>query len=356
MERKWINDLALGGFLLGALGLFAYMAIAVGGLKVGDAVLVKARFANAAGLVKQGAVMIAGVQVGSVDALSVDHDRAVVTLRLRTDASVRKDVKAAIRMKSLLGEKYVELLPQSTTAPMIRSGDLIQDTTVPVEVDEVMKQIGPVLKEVDPHEVAGIVHAVATVLTTRADALGHAIEAGDRAVTRVDRMLESQETNIGRSLKGLAGSSEHLPTLMARLDRMSAQLEPLTRSLETRGPSLVGRLDRLAAGTEPVVAALEKRGPGLITHLDSTLQALDPSLDRLPGTLDALDPSLRRLPGTLDSLDPTLKRLPATLSSLEKLVGRLEKTLDRVDPVLEQTRGREVFETDGSLKVKARLF
>ena len=356
MERKWINDLALGGFLLGALGLFAYMAIAVGGLKVGKALVVKAKFASAAGLVKEGAVMIAGVQVGTVDGLSVAHDKALVTLRLRTDADVRNDVKAAIRMKSLLGEKYVELLPQSTSAPLIQEGDTIQDTTVPVEVDEVMKQIGPVLKEVDPHEVAGIVHAFAEVLMTRADTIGHALEAGDRTLSRLDRMLARQEGHIDRTLAGLAGSSDHLPRLVARLDRMSAELEPLTLSLQSHGSSLVSRLDRLAGEAQPFMATLEKRGPGLVSHLDSTLQALDPSLDRLPGTLDSLEPSLKRLPNTLDSLDPTLKRLPSTLGSLERVVVRLEKTLDRLDPVLDQTKGRELFEGDGSLKIKARLF
>lgn len=342
MERKLFNDVALGAFIVSALGLLAYMSIAVGGLKVGNAIVVSAKFDNAAGLVKDGAVMIAGVNVGSVDSLQVAHDKALVKLRLKTDAHVRSDVKAAIRMKSLLGEKYIELLPQSESAPMLQSGDTIAETTVPVEVDEVMKQIGPVLKDVDPKEVSAIVHALAKSLDGRGETIGATLDNANETMVTLNRFLTKNEDSLSRMVASLDSASSKAPGLVDRLDRLSASLEPAAKSLETRGPSLIARLDRVSEQLEPATAALAKKGPGLIDKTDRTLAALEPSLTRLPKTLDAASPTLQKLPKTLDTLD--------------RLVTRLESTLDKVEPLVDQTKGQQLFDKDGSIKVKARLF
>lgn len=342
MERKLLNDVALGAFIVSALGLLAYMSIAVGGLKVGHAIVVSAKFDNAAGLVKDGAVMIAGVNVGSVDSLAVAHDKALVKLRLKINADVRQDVKAAIRMKSLLGEKYIELLPQSDTAPMLANGDVISETTVPVEVDELMKQIGPVLKDVDPKDLSAIVHSLARSLDGRGEKIGQTIDNANETLGTLNRLLTKNEGSLNRLVSSLDQTASQAPDLVSRLDRIAAHLEPSAKALETRGPSLVARLDRLSEQLEPATAALAKKGPGLIDKTDRTLTALEPSLARLPRTLDAANPSLAKLPKTLDTL--------------ERLVTRLEGTLDKVEPMLDQTKGRQLFDPDGSFKVKARLF
>jgi virulence factor Mce-like protein len=342
MERKLWTDVALGAFILAALGVLAYMAIAVGGLKVGRAIVVSAKFDNAAGLVKDSAVLIAGVNVGSVESLSVAHDKALVKLRLKTDAQIRQDVRAAIRMKSLLGEKYVELLPQSETASLLRDGDTIGQTTVPVEVDEVMKQIGPVLKDVDPRDVASVMHSLALTLRGREDRFGTTMDKAAETLTTLDRMLTANEGKIDHLVSSLDRAADAVPGLAGRLDHMTADLEPTSKAIAAHAPGLIARLDRSSEALDPAVRALAKNGPDLIAKTDRTLDGLQPSLERLPSTLDALTPSLARLPRLLDRLDKVTTKLDGTLASLE--------------PLLEQTRGRDVFDRDGSLKVKAKLF
>ena len=317
MERKILNDVALGAFILAGLGVLAYMSIAVGGLKLGHAIHVSATFDNAAGLVKDGAVMIAGVNVGSVDGLSVSHGKALVRLRLDTDAHVREDVKAAIRMKSLLGEKYVQLIPQSNTAPLLKNGDVITNTTVPVEIDQVMKSLGPVLKDVRPEDVSAVVHALALSLGSRGYELGETIDHASDALTTLDRVLGNNEHNIDQVISRLDKTMDHGPTLAAKLDKTM-----------DRAPELVDRLDRLESDLEPTTAALGKKGPVIVDKSEKALDALTPTLDRLPRTIDRLN----------------------------RLVDRLDSDLAEIKPILDQTKGRKLFEKDGSFRVKARLF
>lgn len=346
MQRKHTGDVMLGAVILAALGLLAYMSIAVGGLKFGNAVHVTAEFDNATGLVKEGAVMIAGVNVGSVESLSVRHDKAVVKLRLREDAQIRQDVKAAIRAKSLLGEKYVELLPQSQDAPLIASGAVIKDTTVPVEVDELMTHLGPVIKDINPKDVQAIVAAVAQGLNGQGPQLAAALTSGASALTRLDGMIARNEgkldsmvgslDSLSRNADGLLVRNEKrldtmlalTPDLLKRLDRMGDQLDPTMTALAQKGPSLVTRMDRMAEQLDPTMAALASKGPSLVGNADRTLGQLDPTLSRLPNTLEQLD----------------------------KLVLRLDTSMAHIEAILEQTKGKEMVERDGALKVKARLF
>lgn len=346
VQRKHTGDVMLGAVILAALGLLAYMAIAVGGLKFGKAIHVTAEFDNATGLVKEGAVMIAGVNVGSIESLSVRHDKAVVGLRLREDAQIRQDVKAAIRAKSLLGEKYVELLPQSETAPLITSGTAITQTAVPVEVDELLTHLGPVIKDINPKDMQAIVRSVAEALNGQGPQLAAAITSGSSALGRLDGMLARNEgkldglvTNLdslSRSADGLLTRNEKrldatlalTPDVMKRLDGTLSDLQPAADSLGKNLPRLVARLDRLGDQLDPTMTALGAKGPSLVNRADRTLE----------------------------QLDPTLTRLPKTLEQLDRLVGRLDSSMTHIEAILEQTKGKEMVERDGALKVKARLF
>ncbi|GEM_PF-400972 len=346
VQRKHTGDVMLGAVILAALGLLAYMAIAVGGLKFGKGVHVTAEFSNATGLVKEGAVMIAGVNVGSVESLSVRHDKAVVKLRLREDAQIRQDVRAAIRAKSLLGEKYVELLPQTETAPFIEEGTLITGTTVPVEVDELLAHLGPVIKDIDPKDMQAIIKSVAQGLGGQGPQLATGITAGASALSRLDGMLARNEGKLdslvssldgmsrradgllARNEKGLDATLALTPDLLKRLDRLGNQMDPTMTALGRKGPALVNRLDRLGEQLDPTMVALAAKGPGIVNKADRTLE----------------------------QLDPTLARLPKTLEQLDRVVGRMETTMVYLEAILEQTKGKELVERDGALKVKARLF
>lgn len=346
VQRKHSGDVMLGAVILAALGLLAYMAIAVGGLKFGNAIHVKAEFKNATGLVKEGAVMIAGVNVGSVESLSVRHDKAVVGLRLRSDAQIRQDVKAAIRAKSLLGEKYVELLPQSEDAPLIKSGTVLTDTAVPVEVDELLTHLGPVIKDIDPKDLRAIVKSVAVALDGNGPQLADAITSSSAALKRLDGLLARNEGRIDGMVTSLDSLSRNADGLLTRNQKQLDRTLALT-------PDLLKRLDRTVADLEPAADSLGKNLPRLVTRLDRLGDQLEPTTS----TLAARGPSLvNKTERTLDQLDPTLKQLPGTLAKLDRVVGRLETSMTHLEAILDQTKGKEMVEKDGALKVKARLF
>ncbi len=104
------QEIGVGVLVVGAAALLGWMSIKISGSSgLGDAVEVAAVFDDVTGLQDGASVSVAGVQVGRVSGLEVDHDRALVRLEIDPAARIREDVQVRVRARSLLGEKYIAL-------------------------------------------------------------------------------------------------------------------------------------------------------------------------------------------------------------------------------------------------------
>src|SRR5271167_479224 len=89
-------------------------------------------FPRVLALTEQSEVRISGVDIGHVVSLKVGNDgRSHATLEIDSqDAPIRSDIHAILRQKTLLGETYVQLIPQSTTAAFLPDGAQLSDSQV----------------------------------------------------------------------------------------------------------------------------------------------------------------------------------------------------------------------------------
>src|SRR5690606_22532261 len=98
-------------------------------------------------------VKVRGVIVGEVLDFSPTVEGAELTLGLYPDrtAEIPADVTASIVPKTLFGEKYVSLIvPDSPSGQALAAGDTIERTAVSTEVEEVLSDLYPLLRAVQP--------------------------------------------------------------------------------------------------------------------------------------------------------------------------------------------------------------
>lgn len=300
------NELLVGGLVLLAGLLFTWMAIQVGALKaLGNSITVTARFDDAAGLVPDAAVKVAGVKIGAVQDLAVDFDEAVVTLVLDADAGIRSDVKAQIRARSLLGEKYVALVPKTRDAALLSDGGVIENTVPAIDIDDLLRSVGPLLSQVDPDDVAVLVAAAGKVL--------------EAAETEAPEMLE----RANRLLASLNDAAEIVPTLKAEVPAAVADLRTTARRLQ---------------GTIDTVDQLLGRADGLVTGVDSAVQDGDALIGELRAVVDELEPGLDDLRAAMEQSDEALAGIRAVLKNVEGLDADAVRTLLREEGVLVRLR------------------
>ena len=126
-------ELAVGTFLVAAVIALFFLAIKVSGLsdETGKpSYRVYAHFQNIGGLTLRAKVTMAGVTIGRVTNIELDHKRlnAKVPLDIHKDVNeISTDVVASILTAGLLGEKYIGLVPGADDT-YLKEGDEIEQT------------------------------------------------------------------------------------------------------------------------------------------------------------------------------------------------------------------------------------
>ena len=104
-------------------------------------------FPRSLALAEQSDVRISGVDVGHVVALKLGKEgRTVATLELSSQyAPIRADMHAILRQKTLLGETYVQLIPESRTGPYLPDGGRLAESQVEpsVTLDDILSRSTP---------------------------------------------------------------------------------------------------------------------------------------------------------------------------------------------------------------------
>ena len=280
--KRFRNEFGVGLLLIAALAALLFMSFKVGALKsLGDTILVDALFDDASGLVEDGDVRLHGVRVGGVRTLGIEQGRCKATLVIRRDAGVLKDVRAEVRARSVLGEKYVALVPRGDQAPPLADGDRIVDTAIPYEIDQMVTTIGPLLEQIDPDDVAAIVHAVAEISRDgELDASGLLAQA-ERLLANLNEMAEiapQVKRDVPVILTNLRSASARLPATLDRLDATLDRTESVVANLDEASgelPETMADAREIAADLRSLSAALAESGDDIAPMIDDLASILE---------------------------------------------------------------------------------
>lgn len=269
---------------------------------------VTAQFTNVVDLVPNNSVRVNDVPVGVVREVSLAPDGWTAQVRVEVNGAVVLPANATARLRqtSLLGEKFVELLPAPSAPPQ---GRLANGAVIPVDQTDVGAQV---------EEVLG---ALSLLLNG----------GGVEKVQTIARELNAATTGNEEQLRSLLAN---LDTLVGTLDRQKADIVRAIDSLERLTRTLVDQRARLAN-------VIDNLGPGLDVLnqqrglLVETLQALrrlsDVGTDVIRRSqantvadLRALQPILRNLVEAGDALPRSLEILvtiPFADNSLNVIKG-----------------------------------
>lgn len=134
-------ELIVGVFVLVGIVCLGYLSIKLGKLELigGNVYEVVAQFNTASGLKAGSSIEIAGVEVGRVRAITLQEDRAAVTLAVDNTVKLYTDTIASIKTRGIIGEKFLALSPGGGGDPL-KPGDTIRDTESGLDLEELVSQ------------------------------------------------------------------------------------------------------------------------------------------------------------------------------------------------------------------------
>lgn len=139
--KKTSVETGVGVFVLVGLICVAYLTIKLGKMEwFGDAhYTIEARFDSVSGLKAGAQVDLAGVEVGQVSTIRLDHQRqmAIVSLRIKKEVMLTDDVIASVKTSGLIGDKFIKLTPGGSDR-LLQSGDMIIETESALDIEELV--------------------------------------------------------------------------------------------------------------------------------------------------------------------------------------------------------------------------
>ena len=140
-------------------------------------------------LPKDADVKLRGMIVGEVREVEVVDDGVRMTLAMKPELidDVPAGVEALIVPKTLFGEKYVSLIPpENRGSESLQAGDVIAKAEVPIELEEVLNNLYPLLEAVEPAELSQTLTAVSTALSGRGEQLGDTLVSFNDYLTQIN--------------------------------------------------------------------------------------------------------------------------------------------------------------------------
>lgn len=141
--KKGSVETAVGIFVLIGIACIGYLTIKLGQMDwIGDNHYpVLARFQSVAGLKSGSDVQMAGVKIGQVESIRLDHDHkvAIVHMKIQNGVALADDVIASIKTAGLIGDKYVMLSPGGSDEAL-GAGDMIVDTESALDIEELVSK------------------------------------------------------------------------------------------------------------------------------------------------------------------------------------------------------------------------
>ncbi|HTU30098.1 MAG TPA: MlaD family protein [Solirubrobacteraceae bacterium] len=288
---------------------------------------IKVAFAQANELATGADVRVAGVNVGKVIALSPDlHDnRTLATLEIDPRyVPIPRDARATLRIKTLLGETYVQLGWSSRRGGALPDGGRLPDGRVAatVAVDQILSTFDPRTRRAFRtwmQSQAGAVAGRGGDINDTLAALPGFVGSG----TRLTAALQRQSSALGGliahtgtffravsarrgELSGLISGADSLFTTTAQRNRALAALFEALPGFERESRVALPALTRFGERADPVVRALGPLAPELTRAFTATGQ-LAPNLRAVFERLPAIERASRR---GLPAADAVLKAIP----------------------------------------------
>jgi phospholipid/cholesterol/gamma-HCH transport system substrate-binding protein len=281
-------------FVLGAVGSVVLAAVLTATFNfdnlpiVGSGTTYSADFSEAAGLQSSDEVRIAGIKVGEVESVDLDVDHVLVKFKVK-DAWVGDKTSVQIKIKTLLGRKFLSLSPLGDTDQDPKQTIPLTRTVTPYDVTEAFNGLADTVGAINTDQLADSFRAISDTFKNSPAQIRTALDgltSLSKTISSRDNELSDLLTNAHKITGTLAASDGDFDKLindgnqlLTELNNRRDAIHQLLLGAQNLGTQLSGLVHDNQAALNPALASLNTV-TGLLKkqndNLDKSLQLAGP--------------------------------------------------------------------------------
>ncbi|GAA3663823.1 phospholipid/cholesterol/gamma-HCH transport system substrate-binding protein [Lentzea atacamensis] len=266
---------------------------------VGGGTSYAADFSEAAGLVPGNEVRVAGVKVGKVTKVRLNGDRVRVTFKVK-DAWVGDRTTAMIRIKTLLGQKFLSLDPQGSQP--LSPGDPIpkERTLAPYDVNEAFNGLATTVGQIDTKQLADSFTVLSDTFKNSPEHVRGALDG----LSALSKTISSRDQQLAKLLENTRQLSKTLADRNSEFEKLLSDGNLLLGELRKRREAI----SALLTGTRDLARELS----GLVQDNQNQLK---PALEQLGRVTTILQRNQDNLDRSLALMAPFYRVFANTLGN-----------------------------------------
>jgi len=284
------NPVPIGAAGLLAIALVLFLAFNISSLPlIGGGDHYRAAFSEAGGLLKGDDVRIAGVKVGKVESVDLAGSHVQVDFKVTEAVRFGPQTGASIRMKTLLGQKYLALEPAGP-------GQMRQDTEIPLErtvssydIINAFSDLASTAERIDTDQLAKSLTTLATefrdsppqvkAALSGLSRLSHTVASRDEELKRLLASANTVSGTIAQRNKAVESIIKDADLLMVELNARRDAIHTLFTNTSAMAQQITGLVRDNRADLKPALDQLTKVLAVLEKHekdLGDTIAAMAP--------------------------------------------------------------------------------
>lgn len=291
--------------IIGVVGMAVIAAIVLGALQYDKLPIFTAQkkeysayFAESSGLGTGAHVQVSGFQVGAVTAVELDGPRVLIKFRVDEDIPLGERTEAAIKARSLLGAKVLEITPRGDgqlSAPIP-----LERTTPAYQLPDALGDLTETINALDTDRLDESLNTLAQTFRDTPPHLRTAVEGIARfsqTLNERDTQLRDLLANANKVTGVLAQRSDQIVNLIVNTNALLAQLQTQSSAL-----------DEISGN----ISALSRQLSGFVADNREQLRS---ALDKLNGVLTIVDNRKERVQKSIKLLNTYAMSLGESVSS-----------------------------------------
>lgn len=234
------------------------------------------------GLYAESIVTYRGREVGQVDEVALTDDGIVARLSLVDDVRVPRDLDAAVRSTSALGEQYLDLRPRRGAGPTLADGDVVarDRARMPTPTAATLESVNALVETLPAGDLAALLDETHAALAGSSTDLAALLDSSRRIVDTTRASLDPALRLVTDLPPVLATQQRSRGALTGTARDLAAVTEQLRDSDDDlRG--VIAAAGPLAAENRALLADLRPRLPGLLANSTATSRVTSVYRDHL---------------------------------------------------------------------------